>query len=528
MTVVRGRWQYKPVWDGVGLITVHISDRYEREMRRQSIGLLVNIVHICWKNVGFIGILCWKNVTLPCKTIVKMLNMLSRKLDNYIERHYANSKSALLLKGARQVGKTSAIRRFAEKSKMNLIEINFYEDTSARNLFDGAQNAKDILLRISAHTKKKTSLPNTMIFFDEVQKCPSVITWIKFLVDEGSCRYALSGSLLGVELQGVESVPVGYMAVKEVFPFDLEEFALCLGLSEQVLQSVHEAFENRTPVDPIVHNALMKMVHLYLVIGGMPAAVQAYVETNDLNVVEEKQQEILSLYKWDISQYDRDKKLEIDEIFNLIPSELDAKNKRFVLKNLNESARFSRYENSFLWLKNAGVAIPTYNIQEPKISFKLNEQRNLFKLFQNDVGLLCFQYAAGIQLKLLQGEVKQNYGAIYENLVAQELFCHGFGGDDHELHYFNSKRQGELDFVIAQSGKVIPIEVKSGKDYHRHNALTNILSDRNYNIDFAYVLTGDNVRVDEKRIYLPIYMLMFIKRTPSPSQQIFRLNLQDL
>ena len=459
---------------------------------------------------------------------INYTDMLSRKLDNFIAKHYENNKSALLLKGARQVGKTSAIRKYARKQKMNLIEINFYEDDSACGIFKGSQNAKDVLLRISAHTKKKTSLPNTMIFFDEVQKCPEVITWIKFLVDEGSCKYALSGSLLGVELKGVESVPVGYMAVKEVFPLDMEEFARCLGLSDEVLISIGEAFEKKIPVDKVVHDALMKMVHLYLVVGGMPAAVQAYVDTNDLNVVEEKQKEIIDLYKWDISQYDPNKKLEINEIFNLIPSELDAKNKRFILKNLNEHARFSRYENSFLWLKNAGVAIPTLNIQEPTFSFKLNELRNLFKLFQNDVGLLTSQYASGIQLHLLQGEVKQNYGAIYENLVAQELYCHGFGGDEHELHYFNSKKQGELDFVIAQNGKVIPIEVKSGKDYERHNALTNVLANDDYNIDFAYVLTNDNLRVEDKLIYMPIYMLMFIQKSPAPANQIFKFDLHNL
>ena len=459
---------------------------------------------------------------------INYTDMLSRKLDNFIAKHYENNKSALLLKGARQVGKTSAIRKYARKQKMNLIEINFYEDDSACGIFKGSQNAKDVLLRISAHTKKKTSLPNTMIFFDEVQKCPEVITWIKFLVDEGSCKYALSGSLLGVELKGVESVPVGYMAVKEVFPLDMEEFARCLGLSDEVLISIGEAFEKKIPVDKVVHDALMKMVHLYLVVGGMPAAVQAYIDTNDLNVVEEKQKEIIDLYKWDISQYDPNKKLEINEIFNLIPSELDAKNKRFILKNLNEHARFSRYENSFLWLKNAGVAIPTMNIQEPTFSFKLNELRNLFKLFQNDVGLLTSQYASGIQLHLLQGEVKQNYGAIYENLVAQELYCHGFGGDDHELHYFNSKKQGELDFVIAQNGRVIPIEVKSGKDYERHNALTNVLTNDDYNIDFAYILTNDNLRVEDKRIYMPIYMLMFIQKSPAPANQIFKFDLHNL
>ena len=198
------------------------------------------------------------------------------------------------------------------------------------------------------------------------------------------------------------------------------------------------------------------------------------------------------------------------------------------MKNLNEFARFSKYENSFLWLKNAGVAILTLNIQEPVLTFKLNAQRNLFKLFQNDVGLLCCQYASGVQLKLLQGEVRQNYGAIYENLVAKELFCHGFGGDDHELHYFNSKKQGEIDFVIAHNGKVLPIEVKSGKDYHRHNALTNVLSDHNYDIDFAYVLTNDNVHVDANRIYVPIYMLMFIHKAPSPEKQIFKFDLRNL
>lgn len=454
--------------------------------------------------------------------------MLARKLDKYIERHYANNKSALLLKGARQVGKTSAIREYARKKKMNLIEINFYEDDSARGIFKGSQNAKDVLLRISAHTKKKTSLPDTMIFFDEVQKCPEVITWIKFLVDEGSCRYALSGSLLGVEMKGIESVPVGYMAVKEVFPLDIEEFSRCLGLSDEVIARVAESFEKRIPVDEIIHAALIRMIHLYLVVGGMPAAVQAYVDTNDLNVVEEKQKEILDMYKWDISQYDKDRKLDINEIFNLIPSELDAKNKRFILKNLNEHARFSRYENSFIWLKNAGAAIPALNIQEPTFSFKLNELRNLFKLFQNDVGLLTCQYAAGIQLQLLQGEIKQNYGAIYENLVAQELHCHGFGGDDHELHYFNSKKQGELDFVIAQNGKVIPIEVKSGKDYERHSALTNVLGNRDYNIDFAYILTNDNLHIDDKRIYMPIYMLMFIQKSPAPAEQIFRFDLYNL
>jgi len=454
--------------------------------------------------------------------------MVIRKLDKYIENHYRYNTSSLLLKGARQVGKTYAIRKYAEKQGINLIEINFYEDEPARNLFKGVSNVKDALLRISAHTHKKTSLPNTMIFFDEVQKCPDVITWIKFLVDEGSCRYALSGSLLGVEMKNIESVPVGYMAIKEVYPLDMEEFAINLGMSDEVLDHVKNAFETLTPVDRVINESLLEMVRLYLVVGGMPAAVQAYLDNNDLNVVAEKHKEILDLYKWDISQYDPKEKLLVSDILDMIPSELNSKTKRFILKNLNENARFSKYENGFVWLKNAGIAIPTLNITEPVAALKLNEQRNLFKLFQNDVGLLTYQYAPGIQLKLLQGEIKLNYGAIYENLTAQELYCHGFAGDEHELHYFNSKKMGELDFVIVQDGEVIPIEVKSGKDYDRHNALTNVLEINNYKIEKAYVLCNDNIEVRGKRIYLPVYMLMFIHKHPAPERQVFKFSLKGL
>jgi len=374
--------------------------------------------------------------------------------------------------GSKADGKTYAIRKYAEAHNLNLIEINFFEDPSAKVVFQGTTSAKDILFRISAHTHKRTSDPNTLIFFDEFQHCPEVITQIKFLVDEGSCKYALSGSLLGVELKNllkdIQSMPVGYMSVKEVYPLDLEEFAKSLGLSDEVFDAVKSAWENKMPVDEVIHESLIKILRLYLVVGGMPAPVQAYIDSNDLTIVEEKQQEILTLYRWEISQYENEDKLMLHEIFDLIPSELNAKNKRFILKKLNEHARFSKYENSFLWLKNAGVAIATYNITEPKVPLSLSEQRNLFKLFQNDVGLLACQYASGIQLKLLSGELNINYGSVYENFVAQELFAHGFGGREHNLWYFNDKKQGELDFVIEHNGEVIPIEVKSGKDYERH------------------------------------------------------------
>lgn len=454
--------------------------------------------------------------------------MISRKLDKIIAQHFASNKTALLLTGARQTGKTFAVRKYAEAHRLNLIEINFLEDEGAALIFQGAHSAAEVLLRISAHTHKKTSVDDTLIFFDEVQKCPEVITWIKFLVDEGSCRYVLSGSLLGVELKDVRSVPVGYMAVKEVFPLDFEEFARAIGLSEEVFQALKKSWEEHVPVDAVVHTSLMKTQALYTIVGGMPAVVQAYLDSNDLNVVEEKQREILALYRWDISQYDKTGKLRIGEIFDLLPSELDAKNKRFILKNLNEHARFSRYEDKFLWLKDAGVALPTYNVTEPIAPLKLNEQRNLFKLFQNDVGLLACQYAGGMQFQLLTGAVAMNNGAVFENFVAQELAAHGFGGHDHSLYYFNSKKQGELDFVIELDGKIIPIEVKSGKDYEKHNALKNVTSSKAYGIERAYVFCNSNVKVDGVVVYVPIYMTMFLHKQRKAEKQIYKLDLSGL
>ena len=449
--------------------------------------------------------------------------MIQRELDQLIENHYKQSKSALLLTGARQVGKTIAIRKYAQKAGLELVEINFYDDLEACNIFIGAQNEREVLLRLSAHTRQSLQPEKTLIFFDEVQKYPDVITWVKFLVDEGSYRYALSGSLLGVQLKDIRSVPVGSMAVKEVYPLTLEEFACAIGVSDVVLQSIHTAWEERKPVDPVVHKSMMKMMNLYLLVGGMPAVVQTYIDTNDMQAVRAKQEEILTLYRWDIAQYDPENKLYIDEIFDLIPSELNAKNKRFVLKNLNEHSKFSRHENGFIWLRDAGVALPTYNVSEPVAPLRLSESRSLFKLFQNDVGLLAAQYADGIAMKLLTGEVNINYGAIYENAVAQELRAH-----DWKLYYYNSKKYGEVDFLLENGSEVIPLEVKSGKDYDRHRALNNIFDVKDFDIKQAVVLCNDNLQVKGQITYAPIYMLMFIRRTTNAEPMIYKPDISAI
>ena len=432
--------------------------------------------------------------------------MLKRKIDSYIRSYYANSRSALLVTGARQTGKTYSIREFGQTFK-SFIEINFIENPDAVELFRGARSSDDILLRLSALTTKPLIKGETLVFFDEVQRCPEIVTAIKFLVDEGSYRYILSGSLLGVELKDLRSEPVGYMGIKDMYPLDFEEFVSCVGVGRRVIDSLRDSWTCRKPVDDFVHTRMMELFRLYLVVGGMPAAVDKYIESNNLQEVMAVQQDIIRLYKRDIAQYDPNNKLYIEEIFNLIPPELNTKNKRFILKRLNENAKFERYRNSFLWLKNAGVALPVYNVEEPKVPLLLSRSRNLFKLFQSDVGLLAAQYADGIQLQIIKGDKNINYGAVYENAVAQELVAHGL-----EPYYYNNKKRGELDFVIESGGKVLPVEVKSGKDYESHRALSNIMDCKEYNLSEAIVFNNDNMRVEGKIVYAPVYMTMFLER----------------
>ena len=436
--------------------------------------------------------------------------MITRKLDAFLDDFYQTNNKALLLTGARQVGKTVAFRRFAERHYAHYIEINFLKTPAAVSIFDNVKSAQEILTRVSAFTDVPMVPGETFILFDEVQGCQECVTQIKFLVDDGSFRYGLTGSLLGIELKDIRSEPVGYMDIADVFPLDFEEFCSAIGVATRIMDHLRSAFENRLPVDPVVHNQMMGVVNLYLVVGGMPSAVQKYIDTHNMQHVGAEQRAILNLYKRDISRYDPEEKLLLNEIFELIPSELNAKNKRFILKSLNEGAKFKQYAESFLWLKNAGVAIPVFNVEEPVFPLKLNEQRNLFKLFQNDVGLLAYQYADGIQLRILSGEINLNYGAVYENFVAQELYAHGYKD---KLYYFNSKKQGEVDFVLENTeGSILPTEVKSGKDYEFHLALNNILGNEQYGIPEAITLCNDNVSKRGKVVYLPVYMTMFLKR----------------
>lgn len=448
--------------------------------------------------------------------------MLTRTVDRILIDHFKISKTALLIEGARQIGKTFSIRQFGKKFK-TYIEINFIEQPEAISLFKDLSNTKDLLARLSLFTKQKLIKRDTLIFFDEVQICPEVITYIKFLVDEGSYNYILSGSLLGIEINDLRSVPVGYLTIKRMFPLTFREFALNLGLNSSILENLETSFKEKKPVDDFIHKKMMELFRVYLVVGGMPAAVNRYIETNNLNEVIDIQNQIVNLYKKDITQYDKNNKLAIAQIFELIAPQLNSQNKRFIIKDIKSGVKFDRYENSFLWLKDAGFALPVYNVETPKIPLKLSKSRSLFKLFMSDVGLLASEYSQGIQLKIISGNDKLNYGAIFENYIAQELTA-----CEHDLYYYNNKKRGELDFLIEYDGEVLPIEVKSDKDYKVHRALSNIMDCGEFNLNRALIFNNSNLKVEGKLTYAPIYMAMFLKQEINDEDSIYKIDLSEL
>ena len=448
--------------------------------------------------------------------------MLERKIESELRRfHDDTNRKALLLTGARQVGKTYIVRKFGKANYAAFVEFNFIRNEEAANIFRNVSDEHDILLRLSALTKTRLVPGNTLIFFDEVQACPEVITFIKFLVEEGSYRYILSGSLLGVELKNIRSVPVGYMKEVQLFPLDFEEFIRANGVGDDVIGHLRDAYENRRSPDPVIHDKMLRYHALYLITGGMPAVVQKYIDTNDLQQVFEEQKAIVQEYRRDVTQYDERLKMRLRHVYSLIPSELNKQNKRFYLKNLSDLNRFDRAEADFVWLKEAGVAIPVYNVDEPRIPLELAKKANLFKLFMNDVGLLCSLYSDGIQLKLLNGETEMNSGAVYENFVAQELAAHGF----ETVYYYNSKKRGEVDFLVEYNGAVLPIEAKSGKNNTAHSALDNLMNEESFGIPQAFVFSkSGEVTISGKIVHMPVYFLMFLERNTLSKPLIYRID----
>lgn len=436
--------------------------------------------------------------------------MLKRKIEKNIEKWIDNSEKALLVYGVRQAGKTFIIRECLKRNECEYIEFNLINQPELVEVLKNSTSIDDLILKLSLFSDKKIIPGKTVFFFDEIQRYKEIVTKIKFLVEDKRYRYILSGSLLGVEIINLKSAPVGYLQTLNMYPMDFEEFLQIFNVDENIINNLRNCFLTKTKVDEIIHNKIMEMFNLYLIIGGMPAAVERYRNTENIDEVMEEHRAIIEQYKLDFTQYEEEnRKLIITHIYELIPAELNEKNKRFMIADINKSLRYERISDSFVWLWKSGVALGVFNTTEPTIPLMLNEKSALFKIFISDVGLLTTIYGKSCKLKIINKESDINKGAVFENVVAQELHAHGY-----PLYYYNSKKLGEIDFIVEQNGKSLPIEVKSGKAYNKHSALNNLLDVKEYEIEEAFIFTNDNVKIEGKFNYLPIYMVMFLRDEP--------------
>lgn len=430
-----------------------------------------------------------------------------RKDSIIIEEWLKRSDKALLVTGARQIGKTWLIREEIAKSGYRKFEVNFIDQPDLVDYLNVKMSANEFLVKLKMIMPEDCKPQETVVFFDEIQKCPEIVTKIKFLVEEGSFKYVMSGSLLGVELKGITSVPVGYLTVLTMYPMDFEEFMIANSVSKTTLEMLKAKFETCQPVDEFIHQKLLSLFFIYLIVGGMPDAVKIYIATKDIREVDKVQRDIVALYKEDFSQHEsEDKKLKLISIYDIIPAELNKQNKKFVFTMLNKELKFDRYENSFLWLKDAGVALPVYNVEAPVIPLKASKSSNVFRLFSNDTGLLTSAYPAETKLELINKNSEVNNGAHFENAVAQQLTANGL-----EPYFCKKKDIGELDVLVEMDGKVVPIEVKSGKAYKAHKSLDNFMKISDYHIEKAYVLSVANMEQEGSVVYLPIYMCYLLK-----------------
>lgn len=447
--------------------------------------------------------------------------MLERKVFSKFKKWKDSSeKKALMVTGARQIGKTHAIRAFAHENYKSVLEINFIDTPSAMSAFDGNLDANTIITALTAFSNQPLEPGNTVIFLDEIQECPRARTAIKFLVEDGRFDYIESGSLLGVNYKEVPSYPVGFEHIIQMFPLDFEEFCWANKVQEETIAYIKKCFDEGTLVNETVHQKLMQLFRYYIIVGGMPAVVQTFVDTHDIAKTSIIQKDILALYRQDITKYADKNKERIKEIFDRIPSELNSKTRRFMLADINSNARMERYESSFMWLSDAGVSLPCYNLNAPSIPFKTNELRNLMKIYLNDTGLLCAMTVNNIQFEILQGNLDVNMGSIVENVIAQELVSNGF-----DLHYFDRKSFCELDFVIQKNNSAVVLEIKSGKDYHRHSALDKALEKEEWNIQNAYIFCAGNIETTENITYLPLYMIQFLKPDELPEELIVKVDI---
>ena len=446
--------------------------------------------------------------------------MLYRKFEKNIEDFLSNEPNKILLvNGARQIGKSYLIRHVGKKMFKNYIEINLKEDKESRGIFATVNNTEDFYLQLGAIAGNRLGKKgDTLIFLDEIQSYPHLMTMLKFLNQEGRYTYIASGSQLGVALSQTASVPIGSISIVEMYPLDFEEFLLAMGCGQETIDGVRSKFIAGQSLNQSLHDYMLQQFRLYLLVGGLPECINKFLENRNMAHVRKIQHDIHELYRIDASQYDAERRLVIRKIYDMIPSNMENKKKRIVVKRIEETSahkQFSDYAEEFEYLTNSGIALAVQAISNPKFPLMESENKNLLKLYMNDVGLLTFLlYGTNINA-VLREEKGINLGSVYESVVAQELHAHGFS-----LHYYDNKQKGEVDYLIDDYNNlsVLPIEVKSGKDYTTHSALNNFLNTPDYGINHAVVLSNEREIIVKGGItYLPIYYVMFYSSAKTSS-----------
>lgn len=420
----------------------------------------------------------------------------------------------LMIDGARQIGKSYIIRHVGQKMFANFIEINMEEDKLGERIFAEARTTKDFYMALSIVAgDKMKDRENTLVFIDEIQAYDHLLTLVKFLMQEKRFTYIASGSLLGITLKNTQSVPMGSLDVEHMYPMDFEEFLIANGVGDIAINTMRDSFKSNESLSEGMHNKILDLFKKYLIVGGLPKAVDTFVETRNITEIRSVQNEVHDLYEIDCTKYEEEhnRRLKIRRIYEMIPSTLENKKKRVVIKDIENKSwkRTENYLEEFDYLISAGVALEVKAISKPSYPLMENSGKNLLKLYLNDVGILSALYYRN-NIKAIMDDVRSiNLGSVYETVVAQELKAHGFN-----LYYYDNKKNGEVDYLIddADSLSNIPIEVKSGKNYNVHSALSRFISTDEYNIRRAYVLSNQRTVYTKNGItYIPVYYIMFFE-----------------
>ena len=438
--------------------------------------------------------------------------MLYRKIEKEIKEHLENNANTILIvEGARQVGKSFIIRKVAQELFKNYIEINFAEDKFLSKTFEQVSSVQDFYMKLSSVAGERMNEKNdTIIFLDEIQEYPQFLTLLKFLNQDNKFTFIASGSLLGITLNKTTSIPLGSILIKKMYPLDFEEFIIANGFGNYAIEAIRNKFLANESLDEGIHNRMISLFKNYLLVGGMPQAVNVFIATNNIMKVREVHTSIHELYGIDAAKYDKENRLKIQRIYSLIPSFLENKKKRVVIKDIEDikGKRFDNYRDEFDYLIQAGVALEVKAISNPIFPLIESAAKNLLKLYFNDIGLLTNVLYRNNIMAVLNEENSVNLGSVYESVVAQELKAH-----NKNLFYYDNKNKGEVDYLIDDYDNlsVLPIEVKSGKDYYVHTALNHFVSNEDYRINKAIVLSNErNVIVKDKIFYMPIYYSMFL------------------